>query len=309
MLWSEGGIACSKEKGEGSARNVGAYAVRPDLKRRAGIAIRSSPPTSTNSLEQVTYPMNGPRTAFASLLILTTMLLAACGTVGTAPARTNTHANSAVPAASHAGAQSHTFTYVAIGASDAFGVGTDNPASDNWPTVLSNQLISNVPKSDTIHLINLGIPGELVGQSLQNELPIALEAHPNLVTVWLSVNDFAGGTSLDTYQRQLTSLLTSLRQHTTAHVFIANLPDLSILPAFSRFDPAALRVRIQQWNAVIAAVAASQGATLVDLSGYGNEIAQHPEYIGSDGFHPSTQGAIRLAEVFDLAIIQSGMFK
>ena len=254
---------------------------------------------------QAANPTKRRRIGSLLALILAVILLAGCGTVGTAPARTNIHAH---PASSHASAQPHTFTYLAIGASDAFGVGTDDPASDNWPTVLSNQLISNVPKDDTIHLINLGIPGELVGQSLQNELPIALDAHPDLVTVWLAVNDFAGGTSLDTYQRQLTSLLASLRQHTTAHVFIANLPDLSVLPAFSRFDPAALHVRIQQWNAVIATVAASQGATLVDLSSYGNEIAQHPEYIGSDGFHPSTQGAIRLAEVFDLAIIQSGMF-
>lgn len=250
--------------------------------------------------------MNRPRRAIASLLLLAALLLAGCGAIGAAPTtHTSTHTD---PSAPHTAAQPRTLTYVAIGASDAFGVGTDDPATDNWPTVLSRQLDDDVQIGDTFHLINLGIPGELVGQSLQNELPIALDAHPNLVTVWLSVNDFIGGTSLDTYQRQLTSLLASLRQHTPAHVFIANLPDLSVLPAFKGYDPAALHIRIQQWNAAIAAVAQAQSATLVDLSGYGAEIAQHPEYIGSDGFHPSTQGAIRLAEVFDLAIIQSGVF-
>ncbi|MGH2517625.1 MAG: SGNH/GDSL hydrolase family protein [Ktedonobacterales bacterium] len=241
------------------------------------------------------------------LLLTIILLLAGCGALGVAPARTSSHAHTA-PTTTHGAVPPRTLTYVAIGASDAFGVGTDNPTTDNWPTVLSRQLGDDIQMNDSFHLINLGIPGEIVGQSLQNELPIALASHPNLVTIWLSVNDFAGGTALDTYQRQLTSLLASLRQHTTAHVYIANLPDLSVLPAFSQFDPSVLHARIQQWNAVIAATAASEGATLVDLSAYGNEIAQHPEYIGSDGFHPSTIGAIRLAEVFDLAIIQSGAF-
>jgi len=238
-------------------------------------------------------------------LLLAIVLLGGCGAVGAVPARTSARTGPANPPSA---AQPHVLTYVAIGASDAFGVGTSNPAADNWPTVLSHQLSDTLQASDTLHLINLGIPGELVGQALQNELPIALDAHPRLVTVWLSVNDFANGTSLATYQSQLTALLTSLRQNTSARVFIANLPDLSVLPALRRYDPVALRARIHQWNAAIAAIAAAQGAVLVDLSGYGNEIAQHPEYISSDGFHPSTIGARRLAEIFTQVILQSHIF-
>ncbi|HKW21310.1 MAG TPA: SGNH/GDSL hydrolase family protein, partial [Ktedonobacterales bacterium] len=82
------------------------------------------------------------------------------------------------------------FTYVAIGASDAFGVGTDDPAVDNWPTVLSHLLGSDA------HLVNLGIPGETVAEARRTELPVALDAKPSLVTVWLGVNDIVQSVSV-----------------------------------------------------------------------------------------------------------------
>ena len=39
-------------------------------------------------------------------------------------------------------------------------------------------------------------------------------------------------------------------------------------------------------------------ATVVDLRATWQEVREHPEYISSDGFHPSTIGYRRLADVF-----------
>src|SRR6185312_10412724 len=126
-------------------------------------------------------------------------------------------------------------TYVAIGASDAFGVGTNDPAEDNWPTVLAHLL-----GSDT-HLVNLGIPGETVAEARQTELPVALDAKPSLVTVWLGVNDIVQLVSVQEYEAQLEALLRSLQQRTHAHVFVGNIPDLSLLSFFAGYDQTALR--------------------------------------------------------------------
>ncbi len=186
----------------------------------------------------------------------------------------------------------HDFTYVAIGASDAFGVGADDPDEDNWPTVLTHLL-----GSDT-HLINLGIPGETVAEARQTELPIALDAKPSLVTVWLGVNDIVQSISVQDYESQLEALLRSLQQQTHAHVFVGNIPDLSLLSFFAGYDQTALRATISYWNAAIAQAVAATGASLVDLYAGWNELATHPEYIAGDGLHPSTEGAKRLAEVF-----------
>ena len=184
------------------------------------------------------------------------------------------------------------FTYVAIGASDAFGVGTDDPAEDNWPTVLAHLLGSDA------HLINLGIPGETVAEARQTELPVALDAKPSLVTVWLGVNDIVQSISVQEYEAQLEALLRKLQQQTHAHVFVGNIPDLSLLSFFAGFDQPTLQATISRWNAAIAQAVAATGASLVNLYVDWSELATHPEYIAGDGLHPSTEGAKRLAEVF-----------
>jgi lysophospholipase L1-like esterase len=184
------------------------------------------------------------------------------------------------------------FTYVAIGASDAFGVGTDDPAKDNWPTVLAHLLGSDA------HLINLGIPGETVAEARQTELPVALDAKPSLVTVWLGVNDIVQSISVQEYEAQLEALLRKLQQQTHAHVFVGNIPDLSLLSFFAGFDQPTLQATISRWNAAIAQAVAATGASLVNLYVDWSELATHPEYIAGDGLHPSTEGAKRLAEVF-----------
>lgn len=191
------------------------------------------------------------------------------------------------------------FTYVAIGASDAFGVGTYDPDRDNWPTVLASLL------GPEAHLVNLGIPGETVAEARQTELPVALDAHPALVTVWLGVNDIVQSVRVETYEQQLEALLLALHQRTSARVFVGNIPDLSLLPFFAGQDQAALHEIVVRWNAAIARAVTASGASLVDLYATWNELASHPEYIADDGFHPSTVGAQRLAQVFQSFIAPS----
>lgn len=224
-----------------------------------------------------------------ALVTVLSALLAAC-----APS-SSTRTPQARPPAPPARPQP-TITYVAIGASDAFGIGTQDPARDNWPAVLARSLGARV------HLINLGIPGETVAQAAGTELPIAISSRPDVVTVWLGVNDFVNSVSVETYRAQLQGMLASLRDRTRAAVFVGNLPDLAQLPAFASSDAAVLRARVLEWNRTIASAAQATGARLVDLYSGWRELAKHPEYIAADGFHPSTLGAARLAGVFADAI-------
>lgn len=191
-------------------------------------------------------------------------------------------------------------TLVVLGASDAFGVGTDDPDRLNWPSDLTGEIGPNV------HLVNLGIPGATLAQATRDELPIGLSVHPDIVTVWLAVNDFASGVDVTTYGEQLAGLLASLRQNTHAAIYVANLPDLSLVPYFNGQDLATLRAQVQAWNDAIAAVCAHEGAHLVDLASGWKDLADHPEYISGDGLHPSTIGAQRIADAFAAVIRQSG---
>ena len=208
-----------------------------------------------------------------------------------------TDARPAAPPAERAvPATGYTTTYVAIGASDAFGMGTDDPPRQSWPSVLSGEI------GPRVHLINLGVPGATTAQALQAELPIAVDARPDVVTVWLGVNDLLDGVPLASYVTQLRQLLTTLRQQTQARIVVGNLPDLTYLPLFYGTDTTTLRATIHRWNDAIAAAARASGVTLVDLYSGWSELARHLEYISSDGFHPSAAGARRLADLFATAL-------
>jgi lysophospholipase L1-like esterase len=191
-------------------------------------------------------------------------------------------------------------TYVAVGASDAFGIGTRIPDQDNWPTALASAL------GPSVHLVNLGIPGATAEVANRDEVPLALVAQPDIITVFVGVNDLDEGIALDTFRTQMVTLLTTLSAETSARIYVGNLPDLSLLPHFAADDPAQLRAEVHTWNAVIADAARSDDAVVVDLFDGWGELAKHPDYISADGFHPSSLGAARLADVFAAAIRANG---
>src|SRR5205809_7343133 len=78
--------------------------------------------------------------------------------------------------------------YVAVGASETTGVGSDQPLRDGWPRVFHRTAL---PAGSVF--VNMGIPGATIAQALAEEASQALAARPNVVTVWLNVNDMAAG--------------------------------------------------------------------------------------------------------------------
>ncbi len=201
------------------------------------------------------------------------------------------------PAAIHIPAVA--ITYAALGASDAVGVGSNQPGAQGYVPLIAAKL----PKGS--HSINLGLSGIRLHEALTQELPVALTLSPNLVTIWLVVNDFVGGISYNNYTHDLNTLLDQLHTRTHAAIVIADLPDLTRLPLFSGMpssQQSQTRQEIQRWNAGIASLAARYGVALVDLYGEGSAITAHPEYISADGFHPSPAGYVQLADLFWKAI-------
>ena len=186
-------------------------------------------------------------------------------------------------------------TYVALGASDAVGIGAANPDTDGWVPRFGARLGPNV------HVVNLGVSGSMLSQALDEQMGPALDAQPDVVTVWLAVNDLNARVPLERYAADLDTLLGQL-ESTHAQVLVGNVPDLAALAAYRGVDPAPLRAEVDRWNAVIADTTARHGDTLVDLYSHWQEVAQHPEYVSNDGFHPSSEGYQALADVFSEAL-------
>ncbi|HEY3083582.1 MAG TPA: GDSL-type esterase/lipase family protein [Chloroflexota bacterium] len=189
-----------------------------------------------------------------------------------------------------------TITYVAIGASDTVGVGAANPARDGWVPTLYRKL---PPGS---RLINLGISGAKLSEAVQAQLPKAIEARPDLVTVWNVVNDLNANVDIAAYERDLDRLLRELTGKTGAQILIGNVPDLARVPAYTNLGipPEELRKEAARWNQLIARVAQKYPGRVyvVDLYARSAEIEIDEKLVALDDFHPSAKGYAKLADVF-----------
>lgn len=188
-------------------------------------------------------------------------------------------------------AQADHAVYVALGASDAVGTGAERPSDEGWVPLVHAGLPSGT------ELVNLGINGATLDDVLRLELPVALGARPRWVTIWPGVNDLRHGVPRETFADQLDTLLGALNTAGVDQVVVLNVPDLRPLPAFSGVDPVRLDATVARWNAVIAEAAARHGALLVDLRTNAPELVHHPEYVSGDGFHPSSLGYRRIADL------------
>ncbi len=188
--------------------------------------------------------------------------------------------------------KARSLTYVAIGASDTVGVGASDPARDGWVPQFARMLGAET------RVRNLGVSGTVLSTALAEQLPQAIREQPDLVTVWLAVNDLNAQVPLERYAADLDSLLGALQRQTHARVLVANVPDLGVVPAYRDLDVPALRKEVGRWNVAIADLARRHAATVVDLYAEYAELAANPTYISGDGFHPSSAGYRRIAELF-----------
>jgi lysophospholipase L1-like esterase len=184
--------------------------------------------------------------------------------------------------------------YVAVGASDTVGVGTADPAREAWPRVFWRSTLPEGTQYKTF-----ATSGATVATALQRQVPKAVEVQPDIVTVWLNVNDLVRFVPAETYESRLRTAVRRLRRGGRTTVLVANTPAVDQLPVVASYGiPAELARRaVQGYNAAVERVAQAEGAVLVDLHAHRIEA----EFVASDGFHPSPAGHAAVADVFAAA--------
>jgi lysophospholipase L1-like esterase len=183
--------------------------------------------------------------------------------------------------------------YVAMGASDAVGVGAF-PLSEGYVYQIGDGLQVYAGRVD---LNNLGESGERISHYERVQLPAALAANPHIVTIWAGPNDVGGGVEAARFEAALERIFAALRQQSSAIIIMANVPDLTVLPFYRLFpDEDVTHTRIQAYNQAIARQCKAYGVSLIDL--YAGRYAENIDYISIDGFHPSDAGHKKLAELY-----------
>lgn len=194
--------------------------------------------------------------------------------------------------------------YAALGASDTVGLGTSDPAHENWTA----RVAAGLP-GDTVYQ-RFARSGITLYESENSQLGPAIAFKPTLVSVWLVVNDVMRGVPLPVYRQALTAMLDRLMTETDARIVMLNVPDLAnLLPANATPTTRAQFSGVARtWNAALAETVRPYGdrVVIVDLYQPSDAATQHLDWLSSDGFHPNASGYSEIARQTLAALQHAG---
>ena len=191
------------------------------------------------------------------------------------------------------------FIYLALGTSDVIGVGA-TPLTEGYVYLINQDLQQRIPGT---FLINLGLPGARI-DVLNEQVRLAKHFHgeADLATVWVGANDLVHGDDPSRFQSDLRQFLRRLQSSVSTTVVIANLPDLTQLPAFHAMaNPAVTLARVKAFNMAIEVEAPYVNASIVNVFG---ESSPDDFAFDENGFHPTMEGHRRIASLFRKAILE-----
>jgi acyl-CoA thioesterase I len=156
-------------------------------------------------------------------------------------------------------------TYAAIGDSLTAGIGVSTYC-ESYPYLIAEQLSGTSTK---VHLKPFAVPGVRSSYVLSNFMDQVIKSKPDVVTLFIGINDIHGKISMAKFSDNYRKILTHLTTETTAQVYVINLPyigtpDLISLPYRYYFD----------WR----------------TREYNKPVAFDNRYYAADYFHPNALG-------------------
>jgi len=176
--------------------------------------------------------------------------------------------------------------YLALGDSYTIGTGLEDEAQ-NFPSLLAGRL-----KDETgieVALVNLGVNGYTTTDLIREELPVARNARPELVTILIGANDIVQRSDEATYRGRLRQIYQAINELgvPAERVLAVSIPDFSPLPAAAPFgSPSDLRARVDTFNAIARTEATTAGFRYVNITEISREASRGNNWLAGDGLHP-----------------------
>jgi lysophospholipase L1-like esterase len=189
-------------------------------------------------------------------------------------------------------------SWIAIGDSFTEGVGDEGPdgVCIGWADRAAMMLAEVNP---TFSYANLALRGKMVKEILDQQVPIAIEARPDLITICAGGNDIImPGSDPDAVAARLETGIAALVA-TGAEVVVFTAPDPKMQPVVRR-----VRAKAAIYNSDIHAIADRHGVKIVDL--WSMDPLRDRQAWSDDRLHFSSDGhrriSLRFAEVLGLTV-------
>jgi len=178
-------------------------------------------------------------------------------------------------------------TYVALGDSLTAGVGATYQ-EDSYPYRVAKLLVQE--NSALVTIVNLGKPGAVSADVLNQQLPQALSLHPDVVTLAIGINDMLNRVPASVFGKNISTIADDLAG-AVKHVNIINIPYLgggkTFWPPYRYYFDRQTR----KYNGYLVEALAGKNVFIIDLYTQTHERALNDSsYYSADGFHPSEKG-------------------
>jgi acyl-CoA thioesterase-1 len=146
-------------------------------------------------------------------------------------------------------------------------------------------------------LLNLAESGATTEDVLRDQVDRVVPGSASLVLLGVGVNDLTHDVPPERFAQLYESVIERLRARTAAPIVVSNIPDVSLARAVWPALRAPLAARVDVYDRIIERVALQHGLSVFDACAMTrNSLPPHPEYLSSDGFHPSDAGYQAWAE-------------
>lgn len=186
--------------------------------------------------------------------------------------------------------------WLALG--DSFTIGTGVGAERAFPAMLVRRWAERGIRCD---LTNPSVNGYATDELIRDELPLAREIRPMLVTVLIGANDIVRGSDEGRYRAQLARIHRALLDVPVEPGSIYGLPqpDWSLSPAGAAYgDPASIARTIERFNRVAREEVERAGGGYMDIFPLMRDQARRG-MLAADGLHPSAEAHEEWAAALD----------
>jgi lysophospholipase L1-like esterase len=176
--------------------------------------------------------------------------------------------------------------YLALG--DSYTIGESVEINERWPVQLVKAL------EDVSILLN---PPQIIAQTgwttadLKTGIDSAVLDFPyDWVSLLIGVNNQYQGKSIDEFKLEFEQLLSQailFAGTKKERVFVVSIPDWGKMPFAKDRDATQIALEIDNFNQAIYEICVLQEVAFIDITPVSRTLDSHPEFIASDGLHPS----------------------
>ncbi|MBN1132918.1 MAG: T9SS type A sorting domain-containing protein [Bacteroidales bacterium] len=170
---------------------------------------------------------------------------------------------------------------------DSYTIGASVGESERWPVQFTEKLKSNGTEVERLDIIaRTGWTTRNLKEAINASLDTSVAY--NLVSLLIGVNNQYQGMDIALYETDFRYLLDKAIQIAggdTGRVLVLSIPDYAFTPYGGGNET--ISSGIDQYNSINRQISMEYGVTYVDITGISRMGLDRPDYVASDGLHPS----------------------